>query len=277
MMMMQTARRAALAGAMLAGAAAMAWAEDSAALLARAPAIPLDGPLTPLAAPVEIAHAGWGPFRRLCVAQMLLRPSDGGEVAAAPPTCFTVEDARDENGTWQLSLRAELGGAGPDIPIAVTRDATGHFGRVRVTPPEGTPPVPPQQLERVHAVMQAALQAHGMERTTITPGASFVIPLQVGGMGPGMRVEGGGFTCTPEGEGKVRGRPVIVAACHTSLSAEVSPGRSMHITAAGRFAIDIETGMVLRHGYGSFLVLDADPGGSMGRTEMRGVSRQSLQ
>ena len=64
---------------------------------------------------------------------------------------------------------------------------------------------------------------------------------------------------------------------NTSLSAEVSPGRSMHITAAGRFAIDIETGMVLRHGYGSFLVLDADPGGSMGRTEMRGVSRQSLQ
>ncbi|MBW6401556.1 hypothetical protein KPL78_27140 [Roseomonas sp. HJA6] len=269
--------RAWTAAAVLAGLATVARAEDAAALLARAPALSLDGPVTSLTAPVEVAQAGWGPFRRLCVAQVLLRPSDGAEVAAAPPTCFTVEDARNDNGTWRLSLRAELGGAGPDIPIAVTRDATGHFGQVRITVPEGVPPIPPPQLERLHAVMQAAVQAHGLERATIAPNMPFVIPLPISAVNPGMHVDGGGFTCSPEGQGQVRGRSVIVASCQASLSAEVSPGRSMRITAAGHFAIDVETGLVLRHGYGSFLVLDADPNGSMGRTEMRGVSRQSLQ
>lgn len=264
--------------ALLIGLAAPAFAEeDAAALLARAPAVTLDGPVTPLAAPVEVTQAGWGPFRRLCVAQMTLRPADGEEVAAAPPSCFTFEQARVEGGTWHLSLRAELGGRGPDIPIAVTRDERGRFGPVAIGLPAGAPPIPPQQMERLRTVMQAALQAHGMERTTIVPGTAFLIPLPIGGVNAGMQVQGGGFTCDPEGEGRLDGRRVVLGACRTSMSAEISPGRAMRISAAGRFAIDVETGMILRHGYGSFLVMEADPGGSMARAEMRGASRQSLE
>jgi len=277
MTMTPFARIASTAVVILAAQAGRVQAEDAAALLARAPAITLDEALVPLTAPVEIAQAGWGPFRRLCVAQTLLRPSDGGEVAAAPPTCFGVEEATEENGTWRLSLRAELGGGAPEIRVGVTRDATGHFGPVTVSLPEGLPPLPAQQVGRLQAVLQAALQAHSMERTTIAPGTAFVIPLPIGGLGSNMHVAGGGFACTPDGQGAIGRRPVIIAACNTTLSAEVSPGRAMHITAAGRFAIDIQTGMILRHGYGSFLVMDADPSGSMGPTEMRGVSRQSLE
>jgi hypothetical protein len=254
-----------------------ARAEDTAALLARAPAIALDGPVVPLAAPVEVATVGWGPFRRLCVSQVMLRPTDGAEVPSAPSSCFTIEQAQADGDRWRLSLRAEMSGRGPDIPIAVTRDATGRFGPVTITVPDGVPPIPPAQSARLHALMQTALQAHGLERTAIEPGRRFIIPLPLGAVDGDMRVEDGGFACTPEGEAAVRGRRVVIAACTTRASGEISPGRSMHIAAAGRFAIDVETGMVVRHGYASFLDLDADPRGGMARTEMRGASRQSLE
>lgn len=252
-------------------------AEDAAALLARAPAIALDGPATPLTAPIEVATVGWGPFRRLCVAQVMLRPTDGTEVPTAPSSCFTVEEAQQDGDRWRLSLRAEMSGRGPDIPITVTRDATGRFGPVSITVPDGVPPIPPAQSARLHALMQTALQAHGLERITIQPTGRFVIPLPLGAMDGDMRVEDGGFACTPEGEGTVRGRRIILAACATRAAGDISPGRTMRITVAGRFAIDVGTGMVLRHGYASFLELDADPQGSMARMEMRGASRQSLE
>ncbi len=254
-----------------------AHAEDAAALLARAPAITPDGPVTPLAAPTEIATAGWGPFSRLCVAQVILRPDDGAEVATAPPSCFSIVETRVEDGTWHITLRAELQGRGPDITMSVARDATGRFGPVTIVPPPGLPPIPPEQLARLRSVMQAALQAHGMERTTIVPGAPFVIPLPLGVVDPDMRVDGGGFACNVDGEAPMRGRRSIVATCRTQAEGEISRGRVMRIGIAGRFAIDVETGMIVQHGYASFLVLDADPRGSMARTEMRGASRQSLE
>jgi hypothetical protein len=241
-----------------------ARAEDAAALLARAPAVAADGPVTPLAAPVEIATIGWGPFRRLCVAQVMLRPDDGAEVETAPPSCFSVE-------------RAELRGRGPDIGMTVQREATGRFGPVTVTPPAGVPEAPPDQMARLATIMRAALQAHGMQRATILPATRFTIPLPLGAVDPDLRVEGGGFACDPEGEARLRGRRVVLASCAARAGGEISPGRAMTIAIAGRFAIDVETGMVLRHGYASFLVLDADPRGSMARLEMRGASRQSLE
>ena len=103
------------------------------------------------------------------------------------------------------------------------------------------------------------------------------MPLPLGAADTSMSVEGGGFACTPQGEATVSGRRVIVAACEARATGEVSPGRGMRITMAGRFAIDVGTGMVLRHGYASFLMMDADPRGSMGPMEMRGVSRMTLE
>lgn len=253
-------------------------AEDAAALLARAPALPLDGPVVPLAAPVEVGRAGWGPFRRLCVAQVMLRPADGTEVATSPPSCFAVEEAReDAGGIWRLSLRAELQGRGPDIGISASRDAEGRFGPVEIAVPEGVPRPTAAQAATLNAMFQAALQAHGLERLTIAPGVRFLMPLPIGAMDRDMRVEGGGFACDPEGEAMRGGRRVIVATCTARARGQVSPGRGMSIEIAGRFAIDVETGLVLRHGYASFLVMEADPAGSMGRMEMRGASRQSLE
>ena len=46
---------------------------------------------------------------------------------------------------------------------------------------------------------------------------------------------------------------------------------------AGRFAIDIETGLVLQHRYASFLFMEKDPKKTMPNLRWRGVSRQDLQ
>lgn len=254
-----------------------ARAEDAAALLARAPALALEGQATPLAAPVEVATAGWGPFRRLCVAQAMLRPSDGAEVETSPPSCFTVRQAREDGGTWHLALRTEMRGRGPDIDITVSRAPDGRFGPVAIEMPRGVTPPAPQQAAALRGLFQAALQAHGLVRTTIGPGRPFVMPLPLGAVDSDMRVEGGGFACDPEGEAVLRGRRVVVAACTARATGQVSPGRGMVIDIAGRFAIDVGTGMVLQHGYASHLVMDADPHGSMERMVMRGASRQNLE
>ncbi len=258
----------------LAGAAR---AEDRAALLARAPALALDGPVAPLAAPVEVTRAGWGPFRRLCVARTMIRPADGQEVATSPPQCIEVVEAREEAGTWRLSLQTAPLQGGVRVGFSTSRDAAGRVGEATVAVPGGQAPPTPEQMARLRAIFRLAVLAHGIERTTIAPGGAFRMPLPVGEVDPAMQVEGGGFSCLAEGEGAVGGRRVVVAACGAPSRSEISPGRAMTIDVAGRFAIDVETGMVLRHGYASFLVVEADPRGSMGRMEMRGVSRQTLE
>lgn len=265
-----------MAAAALALAGAPARAEDAAALLARAPPFDLDGPVRPLAAPVEVARAGWGPFRRLCVAPLLRRP-DGTEVPTAPPSCLVVEEAREEaGGTWRLRLRTEMQGRGPDIGLSVRRDAEGRFGPVEITPPEGVTPPTPAQSALLHRVFQAALEAHGMERITLAPGARFVLPFPLGAVDRELRVEGGGFQCEPAGEAMQAGRRVVVANCAARAGSEPSAARRMSLEAAGRFAIDVETGLVLRHGYASLLVMEAEPGRGRPPMELRGASRQSL-
>ena len=259
---------------LLAGAA---QAEDRAALMARAPAMPLDGAVAPLAGPVAVGGAGWGPFRRLCVAQAMLRPSDGQELPSAPPTCIDVIGARREGEVWRLALRTDRVRGTARVDFATTRDAEGRVGEAEITIPPGVPEPPVEMMARLRAIFRIAIQAHGVERTTLGPGGAFLMPLPVGAIDPGMRIEGGGLACRAEGESAVGGRRVVVAACAARGGGEESPGRAMTIEIAGRFAIDVETGMVLRHGYASFLVMEADPRGSMGRLEMRGASRQTLE
>ncbi len=116
-----------------------------------------------------------------------------------------------------------------------------------------------------------------MPRATVAPGAEFLMPLPVGAVDPDLRVERDALVCQPDGEAAIGGRRVLVATCGASGGGEISAGRGMRISIGGRFAIDVATGMVLRHAYGSWLELDADPRGSMARMEMRGVSRQTLE
>ena len=257
--------------------AAPARAEDVAALLARAPAIALDGPVSPLTAPAEVATAGWGPFRRLCVAEVMLRHPDGAEFAATPPYCFTVEDARPDAGLWHVTLRTAPSWRGGDITLTIARDAMGRFGEIAIAMPEDEPPVPVTQFAVLHALMLARLRAQGLERTTIEPRAPFVVPLPFGAVEPGMRVDGDGFACDAEGEARLRGRRVILAACEARAEGPAARDQSLRLTLAGRFAIDVETGMVLQHGYASSLVMQADPRGDVAPREMRGASRQSLE
>jgi hypothetical protein len=254
-----------------------AQAEDRAALVARSPALPLDGPIAPLAAPVEVGGAGWGPFRRLCVAKAMLRPADGEEVVTSPPSCFNIEEAREDGGTWRLALRTDPLQGGVRVAFTTTRDAAGQVGEADIAVPEGVPAPPPQVMTRLRGIFRAAIEANAMPRGTVAPGAEFLMPLPVGAVDPDLRVERDALVCQPDGEGGVGGRRVVVATCGASGGGEISPGRAMHIAIAGRFAIDVATGMVLRHGYGSWVEIEADPRGSMGRTAMRGVSRQTLE
>lgn len=256
---------------------AAAQAEDRAALMARAPAIPLDGAVTPLAAPVDVGGAGWGPFRRLCVAKSLLHPSSGQEVPASPPNCIEVVEARREGEVWHLAFRTDPVRGGARVDFATTRDAAGRVGEAEIAVPQGVPPPPAEVMTRLRTIFRAAIEAHGLERLTVAPDASFLMPLPVDVVNPGMQVEGGGLVCRAEGEAAVGGRRVVVAACGARGGGEESPGRAIAIDIAGRFAIDAETGLVLRHGYASFLAMDADPRGGMGRMEMRGASRQTLE
>ena len=270
-------RREAKVAALLATLSLPALAEDQAALMARSPALVLDGPVAPLAAPVVVGGAGWGPFRRLCVANAMLRPEDGQEVATSPPSCFDVEEAREEGEVWRLSLRTDPIGGGMRLGFATTRDAAGEVGEVEIAVPAGVDPPSPQGMARLRNVFRAVVQANGMPRTTVAPGAEFVMPLPLGAVDPDLRVERDGLVCRAEGEATLVGRRVLVAACAARGGGEDSPGRMMRIAMAGRFAVDVATGMVLRHGSASWVELEADPRGSMGRLEMRGVSRQSLE
>ncbi len=251
-------------------------AEDTAALLARAPALPLDAPVTPLAAPVEIATQGWGPFRLLCVHRGTIQPGTATEAAPSPPFCLTVEAANEEGGTWRLSLRTVPRGPTPAIAFGTTRDARGAVGPVSIAIPEGAPAPPEQQLALLRAVFRATLHANGMERATVSSDAPFILPLALDAAAPELRVEGGGFACRAEGRTRLQDRDAVVATCTGRAAGRVGSSRAMTVDMAGRFAIDIATGMVLRHGYASFLLLERSTPGEA-PMELRGTSRLVLE
>ena len=94
-------------------------------LLKRAPKLAISGAVTKLAAPLAIGGAGWGPFKRLCVSRMLIQ-SNGKEVPETEPSCFTVQQAREEGGTWQLDILTDPIRGGPPVAFATSRDAAGR-------------------------------------------------------------------------------------------------------------------------------------------------------
>lgn len=257
-------------------AASPARAEDAAALMARAPDLALDGPLSPLAAPVSVGGAGWGPFTRLCVHQMMLAP-DGREFPASEPSCVRVIEARAAGDVWHLDLSAGPMPNGLSVRFTLTRDAAGRVGPAAFTVPEGQPTPPPAMADRLRAVFRAMISAHALEALRVAPGERFVLHLPLGEIAEDMQVEGGGFACTPEGAGTLAGRPVLQAGCTLRATGEVLPGRPMTMTAAGRFAIDLATGLILRHGYATHTHAPPRPGRSEAPLTIRAHSRQSLE
>lgn len=241
--------------------------------MARAPAITLDGALSPLTAPVAVGGAGWGPFTRLCVRRMLVAP-DGREFPASDPTCLQVTEAREESGVWHLTLSTGPLQNGIGVTFTLTRDAAGQVGPADFTVPEGLPAPPPEMVGRLRAVFRAMVRAHAVEPLRVAPGEGFVMDLPLGDVMEGLQVEGGGFACQPEGTGTIAGRSVVQAACTLRATGELRPGRPMEIAAAGRFALDVATGLVLRHGYASLTTATPEPGAQA--LTMRGHSTQSL-
>lgn len=242
--------------------------------MARAPAVTLDGALTPLTAPVAVGRAGWGPFTRLCVRRMLLAP-DGREFPANDPSCLQVTEAREQGDVWHLTFSTGPLQNGIGVTFTLTRDAAGQVGPADFTVPEGLPAPPSEMVGRLRAVLRAMIRAHAVEAFRVMPGEEFVMDLPLGEIDEGLRVEGGGFACTPEGQGAIGGRAVVLAACTLRAEGELRPGRPLELAAAGRFALDVATGLVLRHGYASLTTAATRaPGPAM---SLRGHSAQSLE
>jgi len=265
-----------LAALLLVATAGLARAEDMAALLARAPPLPLDGPVAPLVAPVAVTRAGWGPFRRLCVVKGVLAGT-AQATAWGLPNCFDIEEARQDGETWHLAIRTDPPRGRMRVAFRIARDAAGRVGGATVELPDGMPPPAPDVIARVEGILRDALRANGLERATIGPGASFLMPIPADWAGVPIGLEGGGFTCRAEGEAPVGGRSVLVAACEGRASGAFRPGQRLSHVTAGRFAIDVETGMVLRHAYAYATTVDAPPGSNEGLIEVRGASRLSLE
>ncbi len=251
-----------------------ARAETLAALMARAPRPAIDGKQAPLTAPLDVGGTGWGPFSRLCVARVIVRP-DGGETPAAEPSCLVVERAHAQAGTWHLSLRLESTGGRPDVTFTATRDADGAVTLGDVAIAASQPPLAPAMQDRIRTLLRQMLEVHGLRRTTIVPGEDFLLPLPPG-TDADMRMRNNGFICRAEGTGRRGGRPVLLARCTAQGTGEVEPGRGMSLDMAGRFAIDVATGLVLGYGYASHSVLEGDPKRGTRPLRLRGAARQSL-
>jgi hypothetical protein len=249
--------------------------EPDASLLKRAPKLAVTGKVVPLKEPLEIGGTGWGPFRRLCVARMLI-DNKGKEVPETEPSCFTVEEAKDEGGTWQLAIRSDPIRGGPPIAFATSRDAAGEVGKVTITPPADVP-IAPEQLERAQSLFRVMLEAHGLPRMTVQPSGEFIMALHLAKADPDTTTERGGFVCRPLGTATLRSRAVLVAQCRATGRTNLGDDTVGRVDMAGRFAIDIATGMVLQHGYASFLFMEKNPKKAMPDLRWQGVSRQSLE
>lgn len=249
--------------------------EPDASLLKRAPKLAVTGRVIRLNQPLEIGGTGWGPFRRLCVARMLI-DNKGKEVPETEPSCFTVEEATDEGGTWRLAIRTDPIRGGPRVAFATSRDAAGGVGAVTITPPEDMP-IPPERLERMQALFRVMLEAHGLPRMTMRPREAFIMPLQLAKVDPDTKADRDGFVCQPDGTATLRGRAVLVAQCRATARTDLGDDTVSRVDMAGRFAIDVATGMVLQHGYASFLFMEKNPKKAMPDLRWRGVSRQSLE
>lgn len=257
-------------------AATPARAEDAAALLARAPLLALDGPLSPISAPLAVGGAGWGPFTRLCVRRVMLTP-DGREVPVNQPSCLDVTEARQVGTAWHLTFTTDPLQNGLGVTFTLTRDAAGQVGPAEFRVPDGLDSPPPEMAGQLRALFRAMIRAHALEPFRIIPGQPFMIDLPPAEVEQGLRAEGGGFRCMAEGTGALGGRPVVRAECALHAAGELSPGRSLGMVAAGRFAIDLATGLVLRHGYASVTIAAPDPAVPALPMVLRGHSRQSLE
>jgi hypothetical protein len=228
---MRAARaRPAVAAALLLAAAAGAAAQP-ADWRAAAPLLPLDGAVRPLAQPVAIGGAAWGPWRSICREQTT-------RAGRAPQRdCLSVAAAQPEGGGTRLTLVQDRAG----LRISALRTAEGRIAEFAALRADGTSPPAEPARDALLATWREQFATLSLEQRRVAPREDF-----------SLAVDGGSRrgTCRPEGSASIAQRPVLVARCAVELAGRLRGGGAQaQVAIFARVAIDTATGLVAAQGY----------------------------
>jgi hypothetical protein len=220
-------RRGALLALALAGPALAQPADWRAA----APALPLDGPVRELRAPVAVGGSAWGPWRRICREQALApgRP--------ARRDCLAVVEVRAEGDSMRLTLVQESTG----LRIAARRGVDGTVMEFAALRPDGGAAPPDAARDGLLAEWRTRFATLSLAPRRFAAGQSFPLP-----------VEGSpqGGLCRVEGIGAIAGREALTARCAVELAGRLRGGEAeARVAIFARLAVDVPTGMVAAQGY----------------------------
>jgi len=177
-------------------------------------ALPLDGPMVPLAGTVEPPRESWGPFTQVCTAGTVERAPPRPAARAAFRSCYRIIARPAPDGAVQLTLYPA---DHPPERLAIS------FSRARSAEITGFQTsgtllqrATPLQRQQIEAKLQNA--AAELRRPDARP------PLRQGVRWTEQRRQGtGGFEgeavttqCEAVGAGSIAGRPVAVVACRGS-------------------------------------------------------------
>lgn len=70
---------------------------------------------------------------------------------------------------------------------------------------------------------------------------------------------------------------MLVASCRGTSRTDLGREAVGRVDIAGRFAIDIETGLILQHRYATFLFMERDPQKFTPNQRWRGISRREME
>lgn len=202
----------------------------------------LDHPATPLAAPVEIGRAAWGPFTMACNGFHLRAEARVSVPDAQRRICAAIRAEPASQGAVRLTF-SPAGSSPVQLGMTITRAADGSTSAAAITGSD---------LQAVAPARRAELERGLRNLATATP-----LPRT---LAPGMVFTTGGessagmdialtLACTVSGASTMKRRATIVADCAGAgpASKPLSPGAAAFTgttTLRGPMAIDVETGLV---------------------------------
>jgi hypothetical protein len=240
---------------LLALATPAAAQSEAAATMRLAPPIAGLGPIAPLAAPVEVTRAGWGPFQRVCTTTTDL---NRGAPREGPTLCLRLA-AQREAGGWRIRAQPDAPGTGASPLYAMLRRDDGSVTEVTAEPPGGTAPLSAQQGAALLATGRATLESLGLARRRLAPNTRFALPLPQ--VMEGRMPNAPGLDCLPEGRARLAGREVVAARCLARLEGRLTANALATVTIAGQFAIDIETGLLVAQSHATRVETFAETAG----------------
>jgi len=211
-----------------------------------APVLPLQGAIRPIATPVAIGGAGWGPWRSICREQTT-RPG-------RPPQrdCLTVAETQSEPGGTRLILVQDSTG----LRMSALRGTDGRIAEFAALRPDGTAPPPDEARDGLLAAWRHQFATLSLDRRRIAAREDFPMPV------PGSPRGG---ICRPEGLATIAQRAVVVARCAVELAGRLRGGESdARVAIFARVAVDVATGMVSAQNYATRIETFAANGRSNG-------------